>query len=290
MSGAGSAGAAAGSGAAAGDGGAAGGVRRADSGGVRIAYERRGAGPPLLLLHGLGYGRRGWGPALAPLAERFELLLVDNRGIGDSDAPPGPYAAADLARDAVAVLDDAGLARATVLGISLGGMAAQELALGWPERVTRLVLVATTPGGQRSYPLPAATARLLAGPGEDAGDGRGMRRMVAGALAPAAPAALVDEIVALREREAQPPEAWRAQAAASRTFDAFGRLGAIAAPTLVLHGECDAIIDVRNAGLLAERIPSASAEVVGGAGHLLPWDRPRTFARLVAAFAAERSR
>lgn len=257
----------------------------ADSDGVRIAYERRGSGPPLLMLHGLGYGRWGWGPALDRLAERFELLLPDNRGIGDSDAPPGPYSAADLARDAVAVLDDAGVQRAAVLGISLGGMAAQELALGWPERVTRLVLVATTPGGPRSHPLPAATARLLAGRGEGDGDGPEMRRLVAGALAPGAPDALVEEIVALRTRAAQPPEAWRAQAAASRGFDAFDRLPAIAAPTLVLHGAHDAVVDPRNAELLAARIPQARALVLAGAGHLLPWDEPERFATAVAAFA-----
>lgn len=255
----------------------------ADNAGVRIAYERRGAGPPVLLLHGLGYGRWGWEPIADRLAERCTVLLVDNRGIGDSDAPPGPYSAVDLAGDAVAVLDAAGVERAAVVGISLGGMAAQELALGWPDRVASLVLVATTPGGPRSHPLPEATARMLAG-----GDGADQRALVRGALAPDAPAEVVDRIVALRELAAQSRDSWRAQAAAALTFDAFDRLAAIAAPTLVVHGDADAVVDRRNAALLGERIRGACVVLVPGAGHLVPWDRPEALTELVAAFV-ERS-
>ncbi|HWV84746.1 MAG TPA: alpha/beta hydrolase [Capillimicrobium sp.] len=251
----------------------------ADSAGVRIAYARRGAGPPVLMLHGLGYAAAGWGPAADALAERFELLLVDNRGIGASDAPPGPYTAAQLAADAVAVLDDAGVERADVVGISLGGMAAQELAISWPQRVGRLVLAATTPGGPRSHPWPDATARLLAG--EANGD---VRRLVADALGPGTPEAIVDRILDVRARTAQPIEAWRAQAAASAAFDAYDRLGAIAAPTLVIHGDADTVIDHRNAALLARLIPGARAELVPGGGHLLPWDHPDRFAAIVAGF------
>jgi len=251
----------------------------ADRGGVKIAYERRGSGPPLLMLHGLGYSGAGWGPAIEPLARRFELLLVDNRGIGSSDVPPGPYSAADLAADAVAVLDDAELERVDVLGISLGGMVAQELAIGWPRRVGRLVLAATTPGGPHSWPWPEATARLLAG--DTNGD---VRSLVAEALGPGTEEAVLDQILELRARTAQPPQAWRAQAAASLGFDAYERLGQIAAPTLVVHGDADAVVDHRNAALLAERIPGAHAELIAGGGHLLPWDRPQPLARLVVDF------
>jgi 3-oxoadipate enol-lactonase len=117
--------------------------------GTRIAWAERGAGSPLLLMHGLGYASWGWGPVLEPLTEHFCVLTFDNRGIGGSDRPPGPYTARMLAEDGIAVLDAAGVERAHVVGTSLGGMAAQELALGWPERVERLVLACTTPGGTR---------------------------------------------------------------------------------------------------------------------------------------------
>ena len=107
---------------------------------MKIAWERHGAGPPLLLIQGLGYARWGWEPVVEPLARSFDVILFDNRGIGESDAPPGPYSAAELAADAIQVLDEAGVERAHVVGTSLGGMIAQELALTYPARVNRLVL------------------------------------------------------------------------------------------------------------------------------------------------------
>src|SRR5438067_11163400 len=112
----------------------------ARNGDVRIAYEARGNGEPVLLVHGLAYDRRGWGPLPRLLEEDFRVLLVDNRGVGESDAPPGPYTVEQLAEDAVAVLDAAGLEQAHILGVSLGGFVAQEIALSRPERVDKLVL------------------------------------------------------------------------------------------------------------------------------------------------------
>ena len=128
---------------------------------MKIAWERHGAGPPLLLIHGLGYARWGWEPVVEPLARSFDVILFDNRGIGESDAPAGPYTAAQMAGDALQVLDEAGVERAHVLGTSLGGMVAQELALAHPERVDKLVLACTTPGGAESFPMPEQTVRLL---------------------------------------------------------------------------------------------------------------------------------
>ena len=258
-------------------------VEYADSGGARIAFERRGEGPPLLLIHGLGYGRWGWGPAVALLAERCRVVLFDNRGIGASDAPPGPYSVAELAGDAFAVLDAAGIERASVVGTSLGGMVAQQLAADRPERVGRLVLACTTPGGERAFPFPRGTQRLL----EQAQQLEplvALRRFVENALAPGAPEALVEEIVALRVANPPDPVGWAAQAAAAAAFDGFDRLGEIAAPTLVLHGTADEVVDVRNAGLLAERIPDARAELVEGAGHLFFWEQPSAFVRHVMEF------
>src|SRR5947199_10667465 len=99
---------------------------------MKIAWESLGAGDPVVLIHGLGYARWGWEPVAAPLARRFRLLLFDNRGIGESEIPPGPYSVAAMAEDALAVLNEAGVERAHVVGTSLGGMVAQELALARP--------------------------------------------------------------------------------------------------------------------------------------------------------------
>src|SRR5213076_2682339 len=110
------------------------------NGDVRIAYEVRGTGEPLLLIHGLGYDRFGWGPLPDLLAEDFSVVLLDNRGVGGSDAPEGPYSVSQLADDAIAVLDAEGIERTHVFGVSLGGYIAQELALTQPHRLKKLVL------------------------------------------------------------------------------------------------------------------------------------------------------
>jgi pimeloyl-ACP methyl ester carboxylesterase len=129
---------------------------------VRIAWEERGSGEPLLLIQGLGYARWGWEPVVGPLAERHRVLFFDNRGIGESDKPAGPYTARLMADDALQVLDEAGVGRAHVVGASLGGMVAQELAVLAPERVGKLVLCCTHPGLTLGHPMPEATVQLLA--------------------------------------------------------------------------------------------------------------------------------
>ncbi len=114
---------------------------------MKIRWDSHGTGEPLLLIQGLGYGRWGWDPVVPGLAERYRVLTFDNRGIGESDKPDGPYTAREMADDALQVLDEAGVERAHVLGASLGGMIAQELAVKAPDRVDKLVLCCTTPGG-----------------------------------------------------------------------------------------------------------------------------------------------
>ncbi len=246
---------------------------------MTIAWERRGSGDSLLLIQGLGYARWGWEPVLEPLAERFDVLAFDNRGIGESDAPAGPYSAAELAQDALAVLDRAGVERAHVLGTSLGGMVAQELALAAPERVRRLVLASTTPGGESAWPMPQVTVDLMLA-------GASPREYVVNALQPDPDPELVERVVAHRERTAQTQEAWAAQAAAGMTFDASGRLGELEAPTLVLHGDADTVVDCRNAELLAQLIPDARVEVIPDGSHLFFWQRPEALVEPVVRFLA----
>ncbi len=252
----------------------------------RITWERRGAGAPLLLIHGLGYARWGWEPVLPGLTDQFDVILFDNRGIGESDAPPGPYTAFEMAGDAVRVLDEAGVERAHVVGTSLGGMVAQELALAYPERVDRLVLACTTPGGPKAHPMPQVTVELMieAATLEPA---VALRRFVENALAPATVAAqpeLVDRIMAHRLATAQAPVAWAAQASAGATFDAYDRLGGVTTPTLVQHGDEDVVVDPRNADLLVGLLPDARLERFPGTGHVYFWEAPEQFVASVAAF------
>lgn len=253
--------------------------------GVRLAYDVRGSGEPLLLIQGLGYGRGGWGALPELLARSFTVVTFDNRGFGDSDKPAGPYSTPELARDALAVLDAAGAERANVLGVSLGGMTAQELALAAPERVEKVVLVSTTAGGEGSFPMPPQTVDLMSRSATleplDA-----LRRFVVNALAPDPPAELVDEVFRYRVANPPDPAGWQAQAAAGATHDALSRLGELRMPTLVVHGTADNVVDYRNAELLAERIPNARLELIDGAGHLLVWQDAERVAPLVEEFLA----
>ncbi len=260
----------------------------ATNGGVRIAFEVVGTGDPVILIHGLGYARWGWDPVTAGLAPEFRVVLLDNRGIGESDVPPGPYTARDMAGDVLAVLDAAGIERAHVVGTSLGGMIAQELALARPNRVARLVLACTTPGRRRAFPLPERTSRLFAEAASLPQD-VALRRFVENALAARTLAErreLVERILERRLAHPPHPAGWQAQAAAGTTFDAFDRLPAISAPTLVLHGTDDHVVDSRNARLLAERIPDARLELFPACGHLFFWEDPERFLALVARFLA----
>ena len=250
---------------------------------VRIAWERRGSGRPLVLVHGLGYARWGWEPVADSLAERFEVILLDNRGIGESDAPPGPYTVAEMAEDVLSVMDEAGLGSADVVGTSLGGMIAQELALTAPQRVRRLVLVCTTPGGPNAAPMPTVTLQLIA-EAPTLEPLVALRRFVENALAPDPPDGIVERILEHRIATAQQPAAWAAQAAAGATFDVWERLPELATPTLVMHGTEDVVVDPQNGDLLAERIPGAGLERFDGCGHLLFWEQPRRFVSAVGEF------
>jgi len=256
---------------------------RARNENVELAYELLGDGPPLLLIQGLGYGGRGWGPVLDLLAEDFTVAAFDNRGFGASDVPAGPYSVPELAEDARAVLDAAGLDQAHILGASLGGMVAQELALAHPERIDMLVLACTTPGGLGSFPMPAQTVALMLEAPTMPPDAA-LRRFVENALGDGTSEELVERIVAYRTTNPPDLGGWQAQAAAGATHDAFDRIGRIAAPTLVVHGTEDAVVDPRNADLLAERIPGARVELLEGCGHLLFWEQPERFAGLIREF------
>jgi 3-oxoadipate enol-lactonase len=258
----------------------------ARNGAVAVAYDVRGRGAPLVLIQGLGVGRWGWEPVVDRLARRFQVITVDNRGIGASDAPPGPYSVRAMAEDVVAVLDDAGVGSASVVGTSLGGMVAQELALAHPDRVDRLVLVATIPGGRWTAPMPLKTAYLFTWAPLLAGEVR-LRGFVNHALGPETlrrRARVVERLMARKRAHPQSEQAWRAQATAGVLFDPGGRQRRITQPTLILQGTADQVVNPANAELLAGLIQDARLRYFEGAGHLLYWDEPRRFVRVVRGF------
>jgi 3-oxoadipate enol-lactonase len=265
-------------------------TRYARSGEVRIAYELCGTlhwrRPWLVLIQGMGFDRFGWKPVLPNLRCHFRLVLVDNRGCGRSDRPAGLFAVADMAGDIVAVLDAAGIRRAHVLGASLGGMVAQDLAVTHPERVDGLVLACTTPGWPFAYPMPDASVRLiLATAGLTAEVAR--RRHTENALSTRTVQdhpELVDQLIELQASQPADPRTRSAQAAAGALYAGRLRQARIGSRTLVLHGGADTVVDPRNGRLLADRIPGARLVTFPDLGHLLFWEDPDGFTDAVTSF------
>jgi 3-oxoadipate enol-lactonase len=258
----------------------------ARNGDVRLAYEVRGEGEPVLFIHGLGYDRVGWGPLPGLLARDFQVLTFDNRGVGESDVPEGPYSVAEMAADAVAVLDAAGIDRAHIFGVSLGGFIAQEFALAYPGRVRKLVLASTAPGGPRMHPMPAAGLEAFSRFPTMEREA-GLRLMVENSLGEHGVSKrpeLVEEIFAYRLERAPTLAGWQAQAAAGALFDAYDRAPEIKAATLVLQGGADTVIDPRNAELLVELIPDARLETIPDRGHLMVWEEGAMLASIVKEF------
>lgn len=264
--------------------------RFADNGSSRIAYElpgHRGRRKPwLVLIQGLGFDRTGWAPVIPALRRRFRLVLIDNRGSGGSTTPDRDFGVADMAQDVAAVLDHGRIAQAHVLGASLGGMVAQELAIEQPQRVDRLVLACTTPGWPYAYPMPRASVRRVtsaAGLPVQAAQ----RSLVENALSPKTleqDPGLVDRIVRNQDGKLTDPAAWRALAQAGATYSGGMRQTRISAPTLVMYGDADAVVDPRNSRLLAGRIPDSRLAVFPGLGHLFFWEDPAGFADEVTSF------
>jgi pimeloyl-ACP methyl ester carboxylesterase len=240
---------------------------------ARIYYERRGSGPALLLVPGIPATSADWFPFADGLTERFTTIVYDNRGSGRSDAPVGPYSTPQLAGDAVAVLDALGVQRAHVFGVSMGGMIAQELALGFPDRVDRLVLGCTharTTGAVRPR---REVSLAFAFETEDWAER--MSVLAPFAFAPDVDPQLLAAFIDQKSRDAQPDHGYRGQIAAVLAHDALERLGSIEQPTLVITGAQDAVIPAENSETRRHHIPGAQLETIAGAGHLFSSRSPR---------------
>jgi pimeloyl-ACP methyl ester carboxylesterase len=248
----------------------------ARSGPLRVYYESVGRGPAVLLVLGQGMSiEAGW-RTIAQLATEFRVLAFDNRDMGRSDHSPFPYLVAEMASDAVAVLDAAGEAQAHVYGLSLGGMVAQEIALRHRDRVCALVLGATSPGGPLAIPhdpqlLTFFTRVGAMGPEEAAwaavpySYGTRTRREHGERIA---------EDIARRMRHPPGAVAYLHQVAAAASHSTLSRLRDIAVPTLVVHGGEDMLQAPQNAEILANEIPGATLRLWPEAGHLYVTDEP----------------
>ena len=228
--------------------------------GITVSYDLSGDGPRLLFLNGSGATLATTKPLIDVFRSRFEVLAHDQRGLGETEVPPGPYEMADYAADALALLDHVGWETALVAGISFGGMVAQELAVTAPARVERLALLCTSPGGAApSYPL-----HQLDGPTPPSlldtrfddewlathDDDRSLMEMITAGTGG-------------RTRT----EGMRLQLDARSRHDVTDRLDRITCPTLVACGRSDGVAPVTNSEAIVDRVRDAELRVYEG-GHL----------------------
>jgi pimeloyl-ACP methyl ester carboxylesterase len=263
-------------------------VSRVPVGATELHCERRGDGPPLLLAPGMGAHSVHWGePFLKALERDFELVLYDHRGSGRSGASGGDLTIALMAADALALLDALELADVHVLGVSMGGMVAQELALAAPQRIRTLTLGCTSCGGTQSRPTPPQIIQRLVAAVLSGDFDRVLRTGFELVLSPAyaAEPAHFAAFAAAAKHHPASLDLLMDQKIAFEAHDAYSRLRAITAPTLVIHGTADELIAPVNGELVASLIPGARLELLPGVGHLFFWEQPQRAAELVREFA-----
>jgi pimeloyl-ACP methyl ester carboxylesterase len=242
--------------------------------GRRLAYEEVAPPQPdatVLLLCGIGAKRQGWYKQLPTLGAHMRTLALDYRDVGDSDPAPGPYTIAEVADDVHALARALEIERASVVGISMGGFVALELALRHPDLVDRLVLVVTSAGGPTHVSTSREIMQLLMPGDEEVESGEGARRVCAAVAGPGFAERHPEEIDAFVEIARHRPltrDAYLRQLHACRAHDVSDRLGAIGAPTLVLHGDADPLVPVENGRHLAAGIAGARLVVYPGVGHI----------------------
>ena len=223
------------------------------------------------LVEGLGYGRWMWRWQKDRLAdEGYRVVVWDNRGTGDSDAPEGPYSVAEMASDLEAVLNAVGAERAHIVGASMGGMIAQQYALDY-DRAESLGLLCTSPGGDEAAETPEETQARMFGVPEDADEHEAIRYKMKPAMTDEfweENDDLISDIVDWRLAGDASDAAREAQAAGVARFDASDRLAEIEVPALVAHGTADRVLPVENADLLYEGLPSAQRARFEGGSHL----------------------
>ena len=275
-------------------------MSNAKIGSLDIFYEEHGAGEPLLLIMGLAADSTAWMFQVPEFAEKYRTIVFDNRGVGRSSKPAGPYTIHEMADDAAGLLDVLHVKRAHVVGVSMGGMIAQELVLRHPDRVHGLVLACT-------YPEPDAdiernrrlSVRQLGGSISDGGDVQIDLKAInpMDFLQQLLPMVFNQEFIAKELPKLVQVfsgalqygfslEAILGQVAAVMSHKATDRLHQIAVPTLVITGDADRLISPANSDLLARHIPNAKLVKVPGGSHGFNFETPERFNQAVLDFLA----
>ncbi len=257
----------------------------------RLSYALAGptGAPAVVFVNGLGGLRQSWFSQVRALAGSHQVLTYDGRGIGGSECGGVPFHIPDLAADLLALLDHLALERALLVGISMGGRVVQSLALRRPERVSGLVLVATSCGGpSETAAAPGALAALRDSAALDAGAWlQRTARVIFGAR-------FVEEnqryLAAFAQGRAARPidhELLERYWNANEGFDVEDRLPDLACPTLVIHGADDRLNPVQNSELIARLIPHARLEILDHLGHSPHIEDPGVFNALLVEFVTQ---
>lgn len=260
---------------------------------VDIYWESYGRGRPVLLISGVGGGTWSWQQQIEALSPRFRVLVFDNLGGGRSSMPDRPYSIGEMAQHGAAVLGAAREDCAHLLGLSMGGMIVQEMALQYPEKVASLVLGCTHCGGQtRIPPDPEVIARFADNEGlspEQIVD-KNLALLVNPEFLRSPPPALQRFRDQQLQAPLQPEFALQRQLEAIRKFDACDRIDKIHSPTLIITGGKDRLVPPENGKLLASRIPGAREVCLADAGHLIQVECARAFHETVLEFLEETKR
>ncbi len=261
------------------------------SNGIDLCYRANGAGHPLLLIAGVGYGQWFWRQVVPGLARHYRVITFDNRGAGETEQPIGPYSVPMMAADTAGLLDALNIKGAHVLGHSLGGYIAQELVVTRPDLVGKLILASTNYGGAKTIPITAEAMKVLT---DRSGDPMDLiRRGIAIAGAPGFAERLPKvamELVEYRLTNPVPPAQYAAQVAAGAAMIALTdevvdqRMATIRVPTLILFGEYDNVVPPGNARLMADKIAGAKVKILPGAGHLFAIEDPAATVATIAGF------
>jgi 3-oxoadipate enol-lactonase len=256
--------------------------------GLKLHYTIQGSGDPLLMVMGMGASSASWRPdLLEELARSFRTITYDNRGTGQSDKPDIPYSLEGFAVDAIALLDSLNIERAHVLGVSMGGMIAQEIALLCGPRLQTLTLGCTTFGGRNAVPPPHESIKLLTAPRDGASEAEIIRRGWPLAFTSAFIHEHRDELEATIPRllaHPTPVFAYKRHLEATYGLKTYDRLPGISTPTLVITGAEDVLIPAKNSEILADRIPGARRVILPRLGHAFFNEAPADFLREFVPF------
>lgn len=245
-----------------------------------------------MLISGLGYPLWQWHKMIPLLAQKFQVIAFDNRGVGQSDKPAGAYTAQMLAADTLGLLDALGIEQAVLMGHSMGGFVAQAFALAYPQRLEKLILCSTNFGGPNHAPITPESMAVLADVTSDP-----LTRFTNGLKVSTAPGfvennpEMIAEWLAWRIANPIEPAAYQAQMMIGLGLlpevAAFeNKLPQVTAPTLILFGAHDKVVPPANASLLAAKLANSRTVILPNAGHFFPIETPEEAAQAVIEFVS----